>query len=588
MVHYNRQSKDNSRVPFLVTQTPHGPTPTPRQLRQHTREFYGFIHFTVNTFTDKEWGFGDESPALFNPTDFDADEITQVAARAGMAGLILTCKHHDGFCLWPTQTTAHSVAASPFRGGQGDVVREMSDACRQAGIEFGVYLSPWDRNSALYGTPEYVTQVYRPQLRELLTDYGPLFEVWFDGANGGDGYYGGARETRRIDPAAYYGWPETWEIVRELQPDAVMFSDVGPDVRWVGNEDGIAGDPCWATLTPGSMTPGVADQKRLNRGDRDGDTWLIPECDVSLRPGWFWHENETHQVRSARNLSDLYFQSVGRGATLLLNLTPDRRGRIPEEDKASLKAFRAHLDATFGHYLAGDAALEPAPTDGLHTAREIMLTLPVLQTVNAVRLRERLELGQRIDAWELDAEQDDGWQTVVRAEAVGAQRLVRFPDVMADRFRLRITKTSAEPPVLSEIALFFEPVLNDEQAEGTEKETTREALSVTQPDPTTLVFDLGASPPALTGLTYTPDVERGQVADGYAISVSDGGQTWREIARGEFANVRSNPIPQRVSLAVPTGERFLRFQATRFAAGNRVEMGQVSLLEDVPSGIMGA
>ena len=569
------------------THTPCGPTPTPRQVRHHRREFYGFIHFTVNTFTDKEWGLGDESPALFNPTDFDADEIAQVAARAGMAGLILTCKHHDGFCLWPTKTTAHSVAASPFRDGRGDVVREMSEACRRAGIEFGVYLSPWDRNSALYGTPEYVTQVYRPQLRELLTNYGPLFEVWFDGANGGDGYYGGARETRRIDQATYYGWPETWEIVRELQPDAVMFSDIGPDVRWVGNEDGIAGDPCWATLTPGSMTPGVADHARLNRGDRDGDTWLIPECDVSIRPGWFWHESEAHSVRSARNLTELYYKSVGRGATLLLNLTPDRRGRIPEEDKASLQAFRAHLDATFGHNLAADATLAPPPSDGLHTAREVTLTLPAPQAVNVVRLREHLELGQRIDAWELDAWHECAWQMVARAEAVGAQRLIRFPAVTADRFRLRITK-AAEPPVLSEIALFFEPPLGEQEARAAGQEETLRAVAVTQPDATTLVFDLGKRPRSFVGFVYTPDAAGGHIADGYTVSVSNHGLTWQEIAQGEFANVLSNPIPQTVRFGRRPPKRLLRFQATRFAKGSRVEASQVSLLGEGPSGTINA
>ena len=565
--------------------TPYGPTPTPRQLRHHRREFYGFIHFTVNTFTDKEWGFGDEPPTLFNPTDFDADEIAGVAARSGMAGLILTCKHHDGFCLWPTKTTAHSVAASPFRQGRGDVVRELSDACRRAGIAFGVYLSPWDRNSALYGTPEYVTQVYRPQLRELLTNYGPLFEVWFDGANGGDGYYGGARETRRIDPATYYGWPETWEIVRELQPDAVMFSDTGPDVRWIGNEDGIAGDPCWATLTPGDMVPGVADHKRLNRGDRDGDTWLIPECDVSIRPGWFWHESETDRVRTPKNLADLYFQSVGRGANLLLNLTPDRRGRIPERDQDVLRGFRAHLDATFGSDLA---AVVPVPIDGLHTAREITVTLPSPQTVNVVRLHERLEWGQRVDAWELDAWREGAWQTVAQAQAIGAQRLLRFPDATTDRFRLRITETSAEPPALSEIALFWEPPLTEHAAEEAKPQVLSDGVTVTQPNAVTLIFDLGSAHARVTGFVYAPDAEAGQVADGYAISVSGDGSAWREIGRGEFANVRSNPIPQTVQFATTLGDRFLRFQATRFVAGDRVKIGQVSLLQDTPPGTMGA
>jgi alpha-L-fucosidase len=222
-----------------------GPLPSKRQLAWHELEYYGFVHFTVNTFTDKEWGYGNEPESVFNPTNFSAEQIVQTAKAAGMAGLILTCKHHDGFCLWPSRFTEHSVKKSPWKNGQGDVVREISRACRQAGLKFGVYLSPWDRNRADYGTSAYI-EYYRNQLRELLTNYGPVFEVWFDGANGGDGFYGGARETRNVDRKAYYDWPTTFKLVRELQPAACMMSDGGPDVRWVGNERGEAGKTCWA------------------------------------------------------------------------------------------------------------------------------------------------------------------------------------------------------------------------------------------------------------------------------------------------------------------------------------------------------
>ena len=285
-------------------------------------ELYGFLHFSVNTFTDREWGLGDESPTVFDPTDFDADQIVTVAKTAGMKGLILTAKHHDGFCLWPSKLTRHSVASSPWRGGQGDVVRELSDACRRHGLGFGVYLSPWDRHHAEYGRPAYL-DYFRGQLRELLTGYGPLFEVWFDGANGGDGYYGGARETRRIDRRSYYDWETTWRLVRELQPGAALFSDAGPDVRWVGNEKGIAFDPAWATLNRDDFAPGEADEARLNRGDRPGTHWLPAECDVSIRPGWFYHPAEDEKVKSPDELLDLYYQSVGRGASFLLNVPPD-------------------------------------------------------------------------------------------------------------------------------------------------------------------------------------------------------------------------------------------------------------------------
>ena len=256
-------------LPAAAPPEPYGPVPSPRQLRWHDVECYGFLHFSINTFTDKEWGYGDESPAQFNPTAFDADQIAGTAKEAGLRGLVLTCKHHDGFCLWPSQYTEHSVKHSPWKDGKGDVVREISDACRRHGLKFGVYLSPWDRNHKDYARPEYLTY-YRNQLRELLTNYGPIFEMWFDGANGGDGYYGGARERRNIDNRTYYDWDNTWKIVRELQPDACMFSDAGPDVRWVGNESGFAGQTCWATFTRASVWPGHADPQGTEPGRPGG------------------------------------------------------------------------------------------------------------------------------------------------------------------------------------------------------------------------------------------------------------------------------------------------------------------------------
>ena len=241
---------------------PFGPLPTERHLRWHEMEYYGFIHFTVNTFTDKEWGYGDESPEIFNPTDLDPRQWAEVARKAGMKALIITAKHHDGFCLWPSKYTEHSVKNSPWKDGKGDVLAELAAACKANGLRMGVYLSPWDRNHADYGKPQYI-EYYRNQLRELLTDYGDICEVWFDGANGGDGFYGGARETRRIDRRTYYDWPNTWKIVRELQPMAVMFSDGGPDVRWVGNESGAGSETNWATLRRAEFAPGIADNRPL-------------------------------------------------------------------------------------------------------------------------------------------------------------------------------------------------------------------------------------------------------------------------------------------------------------------------------------
>jgi alpha-L-fucosidase len=465
-------------VSVLATEAPkpYGPVPSPRQLRWHELEVYGFLHFGPNTFTDKEWGYGDESEKVFNPSDFDADQIARTAKAAGMRGLMLTCKHHDGFCLWPSKYTEHSVKNSPWRGGKGDVVKEISGACRKHGLTFGTYLSPWDRNHKDYGRPEYVTY-YRNQLRELMTNYGPIFEVWFDGANGGDGFYGGARTTRRIDNRTYYDWDNTWKIVRQLQPDACMFSDGGPDCRWVGNESGFAGETCWATIDRKDALPGLADPKMLNAGQRDGGDWLPAEVDVSIRPGWFYHAAEDKSVKSVAHLLKIYYESVGRGGNLILNVPPDRRGQIHENDAKALRAWRRILAATFAADLArgakatasntrgDDPQFAPASavdgnrdtywaTDDAATAAELVLDLGRPVTFNVVRLREYLPLGQRVDSVALDSWNGRSWEQFAAATSIGNQRLLRTPSITAAKVRLRVVKAAA-CPAISEVGLFL-------------------------------------------------------------------------------------------------------------------------------------
>ncbi len=465
------------RAGTVSVPAPYGPVPTQRQMRWHEMEFYGFLHFTVNTFTDKEWGEGDEDEKVFNPTAFDADQIVSTAKEAGMTGLILTAKHHDGFCLWPSQYTEHSVKNSPWRGGQGDVVKEVSEACRRHGLRFGVYLSPWDRNHKDYARPEYITY-YRNQLRELLTQYGDIFTVWFDGANGGSGYYGGARETRHIDNRTYYDWETTWKLVRELMPGAVMFSDGGPDFRWVGNENGIAGDPCWATLNAAGRRPGGSSEG-LTSGERPGTHWIPAECDVSIRPGWFYHASEDARVKSPARLLDIYYKSVGRGACLNLNIPPDRRGQICEKDRQSLREFRRILDATFAKNLADGAggttsnirggARQFAPnnllagnkeaywsTDDGVTTPELVIDLGRPVTFNVVSLGEYLPLGQRIEAFGLDQWKDGQWVEFARGTSIGHKRLVRGESITTDKVRLRITQAPV-CPALAELGLFAEP-----------------------------------------------------------------------------------------------------------------------------------
>lgn len=462
---------------------PYGFLPSERQLKWHELEMYAFIHFTVNTFTDKEWGYGDEGEKIFSPTEFDADAIVSVLKESGMKGVVLTCKHHDGFCLWPSKYTEHSVKNSPWKEGKGDMVREFSDACKKQGLKFGTYLSPWDRNHKDYAKPEYITY-YRNQLRELLTNYGPIFEVWFDGANGGDGYYGGAREKRNIDNKTYYDWSNTWAIVRELQPDACMFSDGGPDMRWVGNESGFAGETCWATFNATESRPGSAGKGNLTRGDRPGTQWMPAEVDVSIRPGWFYHAKEDDKVKSLEKMLKIYYESVGRGANLILNVPPDRRGLIHENDAKVLREWKKTLDATFAKDLSDDAKITASNTrgndaqfapgnvldnkntsywvtdDGV-TTPELILDMGKPVTFNVVQVREYLPLGQRVESFALDCWNNDKWEEFAAATSIGNQRLVRSKDITTTKVRLRITQ-AAVCPAISEFSLFLSPVPMEE------------------------------------------------------------------------------------------------------------------------------
>lgn len=423
------------------------PKPTPQQLRWQQLETTAFIHFTVNTFTGKEWGDGTESPSIFNPVEFDAREMVRILKETGFKMAIITAKHHDGFCLWPSAYTEHSVKNSPWRDGKGDMVKEIEEACREYGIEFGFYLSPWDRNHPSYGTPEY-NNYYKNQLRELLTNYGEIAEVWFDGAKGED-----AKDME-------YDFDGYWQLVRELQPNAIMFSDVGPDVRWVGNETGNAGETCWSTINiapenaPGKMSPTY-----LNVGDPEGEFWLPAETDVSIRPGWFYHEKEDSLVRSGKNLVDLYYKSVGRNSLLLLNIPPNKKGRFSEIDVKSLYDFRSILDETFKTNLAEgrvDETLTDKRLDSyitLQDGKPYELNFRKKITFDRVALQENIAEGQRNKEALLEYWDGKNWTIITKFTTIGHKRLLRIPTIKTNKIRITVLE-SLQPVQLAEVGFY--------------------------------------------------------------------------------------------------------------------------------------
>lgn len=452
------------------------PVPSPAQLQWHEMEQNAFIHFTTNTFTDLEWGYGDEDPSLFNPTSLDVDQWISTLKDAGFRGAILTCKHHDGFCLWPSAYTTHDVANSPWKDGQGDLVKEVAESCRKHGLKFGVYLSPWDRNHPEYGRPPYI-DYYRNQLREIFNNYGPVFEMWFDGANGGTGYYGGADERRTIKGSTYYEWPVTLQLVREMEPEVIFFSDAGPGVRWVGNERGIAGETNWNTISPDTLYAGKAGiEELLSTGHPEGTQWIPAEVDVSIRPGWFYHAREDSLVKSPEKLFDIYLTSVGRGSTLLLNVPPDKRGLLHEKDVAALKGWRELIDRTFENNLAkganvtasefrgGSTRFSPSKvtdddketywtTDDETTSASLEIHLGEVRQIRYLLIQEYIPLGQRVKTFSVEGWENDGWKRLADATTIGYKRILNFEPVQTDRLRITITEARA-CPLISNVEVY--------------------------------------------------------------------------------------------------------------------------------------
>ena len=409
-----------------------------------------FLHFGVNTFTDREWGDGREDPTIFAPTNLDARAWARTARATGFRAMILTAKHHDGFCLWPSRTTRHSVASSPWRGGAGDLVREFVTACRAEGLRPGLYLSPWDRNNPAYGDSPRYNDLYVDQLRELLTNYGEIHEVWFDGANG-EGPNGRRQE---------YDWPRVWGEVRRHQPKAVIFSDAGPDVRWCGNERGTAGDPNWSTVHPETVpVPGLSGRRiieALQHGDADGTVWRPAEADTSIRPGWFHHPAEDERVRSVEALVTLYFESVGRNSKLLLNVPPTRDGVLHPTDVARLHGFAERRRALFGAEVSGRAVRERPASRPPGSPSQVLIELDRMRSISSVRLEEPIEQGQWVRGFDLASSSDAAgpFEPLARGSTIGYARLIRFPPRDIRRLSVAIDLVGGRLSPSVRIALF--------------------------------------------------------------------------------------------------------------------------------------
>lgn len=580
------------------------PVPEPKQVEWQQMETYAFIHFGLNTFNDREWGYGDTDPKTFNPTNLDCEQWAQTLVKAGMKGVILTAKHHDGFCLWPFEGTDYSVKNSPWKNGQGNVVKELSEACKKYGLKFAVYLSPWDRHQANYGTPEYLPYFYA-QLHDLLTNYGPVFEVWFDGANGGDGWYGGAKDIRTIDRKNYYNYPRIYEMLDSIQPQAIIFSDGGPGCRWVGNEKGFAGATNWSFLREGEVHPGYDKSYELQYGHPDGNQWVPAECDVSIRPGWFYHPEEDDRVKSPDQLVDLYYRSVGHNATLLLNFPVDRRGLIHPVDSANAVRFHEMIQQQLKTNLVagmipkvsnergGDFVASALTDDNFDTywateegvtTADIEFSFDTPTRMNRMMLQEYIPLGQRVKAFVVEYLDKDTWLPVKLNEettTIGYKRLLRFETVETKGIRIRITDARG-PLCLSNVGVydagnvsdsFVEKVediesvpylLPDVKAEESAKASDKQSQTTCFVEGDRLLIDLQEER-MVSSLHFLPDQgepNKGLIAN-YEIRVGTSKEAVNQLVKaGEFSNIQNNPVMQSVFFT-PVKARYIELKATR-------------------------
>lgn len=581
---------------------PYGAIPTADQMAWQQLEYYMFVHFGPNTFTDVEWGNGKEDPKVFNPSAVDCRQWAATAKAAGMKGIIITAKHHDGFCLWPSNYSTHTVRESSWKDGKGDLLKELSEACKEYGLKFGVYLSPWDQNHPDYGTPAY-NQVFANTLTEVLSNYGEVFEQWFDGANGGAGHGGKVQ---------VYDWNLFHETVYKHQPHAVIFSDVGPGCRWMGNESGVAGATNWSTLNTEGFEPGAkapaADT--LNIGNVNGKSWVPAETDVSIRPGWFYSPSTDEKVKSIEQLVNIYYTSIGRNSNLLLNVPPDRRGRIHPNDSTRLIEFRKTIDESFKDNLAKGAKATASTTrgnsdqygaanllngnydsywatDDAVTTASIEISFDGNKDINTVLLQEYIPLGQRIaklniEYWDAAS---NTWVIATQATTIGYKRILRFPTVSTDKIKVNI-ENSLACPLLNNIELYNTP---ERFIEGAQKEvavktkddypstkwsvistSTKEINNIIDgknekayvDTKESIIIDLGEVL-SLKGFFYVPinSVSAPNISR-YNFYVSLDGKDWKKVKSDQlFNNIKNNPIRQDIFFDNTETAKFIKLES---------------------------
>lgn len=572
--------------------------PSPQQLAWQQMELTAFLHYGINTFTGREWGNGQEDPALFNPTEFNAEQWVKSLKDAGFKMAIITAKHHDGFCLWPTATTKHSVVSSPWKDGKGDVVKELRDACTKYDMKFGVYLSPWDRNASCYGnSPEY-NRFFIDQLTELLTNYGEIHEVWFDGACG-EGPNGKKQE---------YDWDAFYQTITRLQPKAVM-AIMGDDVRWVGNEKGVGRTTEWSAtaLAPGIYSRSAEQNKALNLFPKAKDLggreiirtaselfWYPSEVDVSIRPGWFYHSSEDNKVKSLEHLVNIYFESVGYNSVLLLNIPPDRRGLIHENDVARLKEFAGYIEHTFNNdYLL------PADEWKAQAGESREYPLNGLTTVNTVMLQEDIRKGQRVEGFRVEAFENGAWKTVSEGTTVGYKRLVRFPATETDKIRITVLESRNSANIAKVGVYYAQPLDNTEDVLKLSdinvkawKPVNGDAKALyaidgnvqtawQSPALNSFVTDMGKTE-SVKGFVYAPAAgeDKSGTVYKYNFYVSEDGDTWTKCdCSGEFSNIMHNPIPQFVRFDKMYNARYFKLEPLQEIDGkNLVTIGELGIL----------